>query len=392
MCLLFVKELKKILFNRILLIIFVISLIYPVSRIINLWKNGNIVSKASKDFYKVNPTDYTRIDIDELEKETDRLAELFFSGEKSKEVTEYYPVYERALKNIEYLQAYNEKMHSYVIRLRKEYLGSRDKKDAEILLKEIDLYNRKRRLKLVDTNSYQDFFTFFHKYDVNVSISLMMILMTLSATVLIFHQDRLFRAESMAFTSLRGRKTLFFLRLLSLICFIILMCILEFVVEIIIAKKIFGVNSFDASLQSLPQYFYTPFDISVLDYIFICCMLRLAVLFFAAGSCLIFNFLANNPVRPLILGIFFNIAIPYYFMDRYLNAGLGGYETVQKVNKIRTLCPFCLLVPDYYYTGFDVMKIFEKNFFRFTTVLFICIFIFLLGAGINLATAGRKER
>ena len=381
------KELKKLMCGGIILALIIPALVYAAYRIYLI--RDSFAYSSQKKFYASNTANYERADYESIKEESERLSAMFFSGNRTKEVRETQYVYARAVRNLEYLRSYNDEMRSYVTRLEKEYLLEKSRNGGEsiktaLLKKQVRYYNKKRGLKYLDADACRDFFFFFHRNDLNPVISFMMLALTVIATAYLFFGDRLFGTREMIFQTVNGRKRLCAARLSSLLVFIVMLCLAEFTAELLIIVRFYGIKEFGAAIQSVSEYEYMPFGITVLGYVLICCLLRMCVLIFAAGICLLFGTMAGNPLRPLFLGAFVNIAIPYFYMDRYLNAKNAGFETIKKTDMIRSFCPFCLLVPDYYFKGFDTTVLFGLNIFRFILPLIICFAVFICGAAVNM--------
>ena len=388
-----VNEIKKLIRDRFFVALLLFAIIFAGFKIYG-WRSG-FASEESKEFYENRPSDYTRIDYDELYAENEKLYEMKFSGIPVGLKTY---VYSHAIDDLLYVKYYEDDMRKYILELKEkaatEKYISGEKRSAKEknLEKQLSYYNRKRNLAFIDATDTQAFLDHFHRGDLNIVISFSMLSLVVLAVVTVFQKDYVTGASEMVAVTKRGGKSSQTGKLFCIFGFIAVLCLTEFLLELLIARVFFNVRVFSAAIQSLKSFKYNPFSMSLIGYIFCCCLFRFAVLLFAAGICIFSCMGSRGIIRPLFLGILINIVFPLLYVDRYLNLSQSGYDVVRKVSVLRSFVPHALLVPDYYFTSFDSMDIAGLNMFRFSGCIFVSLTVFAAACIIMVLFRNRSRR
>jgi len=376
-------EAKKLMRDRVFVFLMFSVIIFVGFRMFKIRKA--FTDRDSIKFYDELPPEPDRVDYDALKNETEKLIDMKFSTGTDSKINTY--IYSGALKNLEFLYGYEKSMHAYLSDLVRNAAieGSfedRDHKEKERLLrKQIKYYNRVRNLKLIDSKSYVGFLGMFHKSDMNTDISLAMLFLVLAVSVIVFQRDYYTGCADMVKASAFGGRKNRLIKLLAVYIFIFLLTLTEFLFEMVVARFCFGVKEYDAAIQSLEEYKFNPFGVSVLTYIIICCVFRMAVLFFAASVAGLLCVKSKGIMLPLFLSILINIVLPMTVMDKYLNLAQSSRMTALRADALRCFVPHCLLVPDYYFKMFDSVNIAGFNLFRFVPCISVC-FLFVAISGL----------
>ena len=319
------------------------------------------------------------LDENTLKKEINTNAEKAFSPDSdSLSYRRRYLACSYVLNSMEYKQGFQDTMRDYVTSLviRRED-SKRENRNYSLYDKMIKYYNVKKNIEIVNNNDIENYLHTFTMYDYNIFFDVMLLIICTVLYAFVFHAEDIYNSRELSVSSLMGRRKLYLSKMFTLV--LSLLIIIGVTCALIFAGGVFrGIYKWNASMQSLKVFQYCPFSISLWQYIVITCLLKFFVALVFIGILRLFDWGSRNAVRSLTIGILISI-LCFIVSSPYLNHTNDGYETIKKVDKIRSLCPFGLFMPQYYFDDFDCVVVKGIPFFRLTTAMLVGFIIIIAG-------------
>lgn len=257
--------------------------------------------------------------------------------------------------------------------------------------KAVDTYNIVKDFSLLDTSPLEYWMSkYTMAYDI-FYIVLAIAFLFLATDVFCYENTK--RLEGIVFTTKYGRKKLFSSKLISLLAIAFSVMLIFTVVDICLAYYCMGSQLINEPIQALSDYKSCVFNITILEFILCCNMLRYLVLVLVICVSAAISQLSRKVYISTVINIILMFCMFALFIhaSRFEVTDLSNFESEDfsaittyygdrfvLFEKLRSLLPSCLTRPYLYFEKFDYINVANYPITRLTTCLTVTIALTLV--------------
>lgn len=356
-------ELKKLLFNKFFIISTAIVIAYCV--FLGTSKIDQITMPVDKvkDFYA------TLSDSDEQKKEleaylNDIVIDAFsangqnIKGKYSDNLMTDYLIVYKAIEHLEYKNHIFEKDMITVIanavkeRNNAEKNGNRFYQDYYD--KVISEYNSYKNISLINSDVTFQFFNAFYFSWESIILNFLVIAWTVFNTVCLFLCERQCGIYEMVVATCNGRRQLVLNKFISLAVMLFTLVLSISIWKLICLVSGFGITDIFASIQSVIEFQYCIYDVSIIETIIIFAFMKLISLILVMTATALISFKAKSVVLPLLISFTVFLGTTYSICFFSLS---DSYQSANTMNVLATFLPMSLFYPKSYFLLFDYQNV-----------------------------------
>lgn len=226
-------------------------------------------------------------------------------------------------------------------------------------------------------SGYIENFLFFGRKSYAFHITVLLICFLCGGIFAYEHENGIY---SMLYTSRNGRSCVFWAKFL--VCITVVVSVTSSVLLIgllIYAIRYCGIYGFESSLQLLDlqmiDFSLCPFDISNLQFLFVCFGMEILFFLLLVMLALIVSIVSKKTIAAFLSGVIVGIGsleIFYYLQNNTNTKNLRLFELLQ------SFLPSALLFPQCYYTQMNIVNVNDYPVYRIYILLAVCVVMLLL--------------
>ncbi len=252
----------------------------------------------------------------------------------------------------------------------------------------VSQYNRVINCELKDTGEFD---TAYSVYD-NTPWDYVMIVFTVILTVRMFSLDISGGSDRMIFSSVNGRKKLYFKQLSA--CAIVVggLVLLHTLCQLVVGAFAYGVDDFSLPIQMVKRYEFCPFNISIGGYYALKTFGKLLFYYACVSLAALIAVISRKALPSAAAAIILCLAPDIIANRFYTISAETSIAARETLDVLRCFLPQSLLNAEMYFRDFDYVELFGFPISRLVCVMVVTVIIVIAGIAVSCRSFGRETR